>query len=517
MGNSSGTDGAVNAAVAPAPDIRTLTVGTRLGRYVIGPRLARGGMAELYAARATGIGAFDKLVALKLVLPHLKDDPAFTEMFMREAKTAAALDHPNIVSVFDLGFAQGEYFIAMEHVHGRDLRAIMADTADEDTAELTTPIALGIVSNLAAALHHAHEATGPEGEPLGLVHRDVSPANVLVRYDGVVKLTDFGIAKAAAGTQATRTGTIKGKRGYMSPEQCLGRPLDRRSDIFNLGILLYELTTRQRLFVADSEFTVLNQIIHGTFAPPRQVVPGYPRALERIVLRALEVDPGARYPTAAALIGDLRLLPPHLRPRTDDAAIGAWMRAAYEVPDPPHFEVPARPTPMPDPEPMLAAPADTTVVSAPGSTPRRRLWAIAVAIVAFATGGLAWERTRAAFTHPLAPAAAVPEPSATEPPAAAASVAAREPTPTPVPAAPAPAPIPTAVVDEVTAADEPAPTTAAAATSAPDGRAATSSRPRRKSKKPRKPPASEASPAKPPAEAKAKDDRWRDLLPPSMK
>ena len=503
----------MNAPAAPLADIRTLPVGTRLGRYVIGPRLARGGMAELYAARATGVGAFGKLVALKLVLPHLKDDPAFTEMFMREAKTAAALDHPNIVSVFDLGFSQGEYFIAMEHVHGRDLRAIMSDTADDDAPSLPIPIALGIVANLAAALHHAHDATGADGKPLGLVHRDVSPANVLVRYDGLVKLTDFGIAKAAAGTNATRTGTIKGKRGYMSPEQCLGRPIDRRSDVFNLGILLYELTTGHRLFVADSEFTVLNQIIHGTFTPPRQVVPGYPRALERIVLKALAVEPGARYPSAASLAEDLRLLPPHLRPQADESEIGGWMHATYEVPDPPHFEIP--------PEPSPATPPDATAEPAPPSTPataaapaperpRRTGWAIAVAAVAFATGGLAWERTRAAFTHPLAPTGSVPTSSTAPPP----------PPPPPVDASPsdAPAPAPAEVAASTAEPAAPAvpasppPTSSETAAAAEAPQPAADRRPPRKTKT--RPPASA-----PASETKSdgKDDRWRDLLPPSMK
>ncbi|HET6583190.1 MAG TPA: serine/threonine-protein kinase, partial [Nannocystaceae bacterium] len=195
-------------------DARTLQSGTQLGGYVIGPRIGRGGMAELYLARPYHVDAH-RLVALKLVLPHLKDEPEFLGMFQREARVVASLRHPNIVGVLDCGFADGEAYIAMEYVHGRDLRGVLQRACTRGDRPLGATLAICVA--LCEALHHAHEQRGPDGRPLGLVHRDVSPGNVLVAFDGTVKLADFGIAKAFDNTHATGTGVIKGKLGYMSP------------------------------------------------------------------------------------------------------------------------------------------------------------------------------------------------------------------------------------------------------------------------------------------------------------
>ncbi|MEM9454177.1 MAG: protein kinase [Myxococcota bacterium] len=286
---------AATSAVRP----RELPPGTRLGRYTLRRRIARGGMAELYLAQVHGVEGFEKLVAIKLVLPHVADDPTFVAMFLDEARLAARLDHPNIVQVLDLGVADGEHFMAMEYVHGRDVKQLL--TAATDLGGLSLAGALTIVAEACAGLHHAHELADEHGRPLGVVHRDVSPSNFIVRYDGEVKVVDFGIAKAANHSSVTRTGALKGKAGYMSPEQCRGGTIDRRSDIFGLGILLFETTTCLRLFFGDNDFAVMNRIIDCDYEPPRALIPDYPERLEAIVTRALAKDPADRFPTAWAM------------------------------------------------------------------------------------------------------------------------------------------------------------------------------------------------------------------------
>ena len=301
--------------------------GQWLGKYEVLGLLASGGMAELYLARGRGLDGFEKLVALKRVLPHLARDPEFVDMFLDEARLAGTLDHPNIASVIDIGRAQGNYFFAMEYVHGRDLRSVLRESARGD--DLTLACGLAIVTQAAAGLHYAHERRDPEGRPLGIVHRDVSPSNVLISYDGGVKIIDFGIAKVAAHDRTTVAGVRKGKIGYMSPEQCLGYAMDRRSDVYNLGILLYETTTMRRLFAPDNEFAVMNRISRGDVTPPSKVVEGYPEALERMVLRALARDADARYPTAAELQNDLELFAQEQGMRVSPAVLGATMHALF--------------------------------------------------------------------------------------------------------------------------------------------------------------------------------------------
>lgn len=285
---------------SPAFDARTLAPGTRLGRYVLSHRVARGGMAELYLAKATGADGFQKTVALKLVLPHLKDDAGFMEMFRHEASLSARLDHPNIAHVFDLGFDRGEYFIAMEYVHGHNVAKLM-----HDSDAIPLDCGLSIVAGACEALAYAHNLPTDGGEHITIVHRDVSPGNVLLRFDGIVKLVDFGIAKALTGTKHTRTGTIKGKAGYMSPEQCRALPLDHRSDVYCLGIMLYELSTGHRAFGGHSDFTIMNAIISGSYTRPRDHDPHFPKQLESIIDRALSIDRDDRYPTTSAMREDI--------------------------------------------------------------------------------------------------------------------------------------------------------------------------------------------------------------------
>lgn len=287
----------MNAPATESPG--ALEPGTKLGRYQIVRELAMGGMAELYIGRHSEVAGYEKIVAIKRVLPNLARDESFLKMFLNEARLAAGLDHANIVHVIDFGSDGGEHFLAMEYVHGKGVHQIQRAAVKLGGVGLAC--ALTIVRGVAAALHYAHERKSADGRPLGLVHRDVSPSNVLVSYDGEVKLTDFGIATATELTRVTRTGSIKGKLSYMAPEQVRGEDIDRRADIFALGAILYELTTGQRCFYAPGEFALINRVVEGKYEPPTSVREDFPAALEAIVERALTVDRDERYATAQAL------------------------------------------------------------------------------------------------------------------------------------------------------------------------------------------------------------------------
>jgi serine/threonine protein kinase len=274
----------------------------RIGRYDLVRHLATGGMAEIYVARLAGIGGFQRHVTLKTIRPERVEDQAFVHMFLDEARLVAGLHHHNVCQVHDVGLDNGTYYLALEYIHGESARAILERARDLNVT-IPLEISLAIIAGAAAGLHHAHESRALDGTQLALVHRDVSPSNILVGYDGSVKLIDFGIARAAVGRHAeTQTGMIKGKFGYMSPEQCRGWPVDRRSDVFGAGIVLYELTTQTRAFRAENDYETMQRIVRGDVLRPSRVSSGYPLDLELVVLRALSVDPDARFPTAAAML-----------------------------------------------------------------------------------------------------------------------------------------------------------------------------------------------------------------------
>ncbi|MCA9707729.1 MAG: serine/threonine protein kinase, partial [Myxococcales bacterium] len=302
--------------------------GDQLGRYQLLHRLAAGGMAELYLARTSGIEGFEKVVVLKRILGHLRGNDTFVSMFLDEARIAANLEHPNIVNVYDIGKAGDDYFFTMAYLHGEDLSALLRESARAGRG-VPLPQALYIVQGVCAGLHYAHEQVGLDGQPLGIIHRDVSTTNVMVTYDGGVKLLDFGIAKAASQSQLTQVGVRKGKASYMSPEQCRADPLDRRSDVFSSGILLWELTTMRGLFRAENEMAVMNMIANKDAPTPSSVVAGYPAELERIVMRALARDPNRRYPSARALQDDLEQFVRDNRLGCSSGAMARLMRGLF--------------------------------------------------------------------------------------------------------------------------------------------------------------------------------------------
>ncbi len=285
-------------------------------------------MAELFLARTVGPEGFEKLVVLKKILPKLAESPKFVRLFLDEARLAAALDHPHIAHVYDLGKVENSYFFAMEYVHGQDLHAAIKRTA-RIGKRLPIDHAVQIAHAVASALHYAHERRAPDGSLLGIVHRDVSPSNVLIAYDGAIKLVDFGVAKATTSSAKTRTGTLKGKISYMSPEQARGSPIDRRSDVFALGIVLWELVTSQRLFKAENDLATIQRIINSEAEPPTQLRPDCPPELETIILKALAVDVAERYQTAEELQLDLEELAREHKLVQSTVALRAYMNEMF--------------------------------------------------------------------------------------------------------------------------------------------------------------------------------------------
>ncbi|MBX3160478.1 MAG: serine/threonine protein kinase [Deltaproteobacteria bacterium] len=271
-------------------------VGERFGKYLIVGEVAVGGMAELFLGVHRGLEGFTKVVVLKRVLPQFNTNADFVRMFVDEARLAARLEHPNIVRTYEFGEVDGQYFTTMEYLPGEDLGKTLNKLVTS-SRRMPAHLAAGIVSQVCAGLHFAHQLTDPAGRPLGLVHRDVNPSNVIITYSGEVKLIDFGVAKTNTNAQ-TVAGTIKGKLAYMSPEQLLARGVDQRSDVFSAGVVLWELLTQRPLFMRDSEAATLYAIMNDPIAPPSRYRPDLPYDLEAIAMRALARTPADRFDTA---------------------------------------------------------------------------------------------------------------------------------------------------------------------------------------------------------------------------
>jgi len=298
------------------------------GKYYLVDHIATGGMAEIFKAKTFGHGGFENLLVIKRILPHIGEKQDFVDMFIDEAKVSVALQHPNIVRIYDFGRILDNYFIAMECVEGKDVRQVLRQLARE-RRYLPFRFAAFIALETCKGLQYAHNKSDIDGNPYEIVHRDISPSNVLVSYEGETKVADFGIAKAESNAYETKDGVLKGKFEYMSPEQAKGEVIDHRSDLFSLGIILYEMSTGRRLFKTESDTETLKKIRDEDVVPPSSVKPDIPPALEAIILKALKRDRDERYGSAEEMAEDLRQ---YLFPATPDTLrheLSAFMKEVF--------------------------------------------------------------------------------------------------------------------------------------------------------------------------------------------
>lgn len=305
----------------------------QFGPYLVYERLGVGGMATVHRALERGIEGFERIVALKRLLPHLAEDASFIKSFVREAKLASILNHVNIVQIFELGRVGTEYFISMEYIDGRDIRRILRH-ARKVTGPPPIHVTVGLLLQLCDALDYAHSKVDDEGRPLGLVHRDVSPSNLLITQGGHLKVIDFGIAKAQSSQLRTQTGRVKGKLAYMAPEAIGGKDLDSRSDLFAVGVIAHELLTARPLFASKNEYQTLIKVQRGDIMPPSTFNQACPSELDAIVLEALARDPDRRYATAAALREDLLELRRRYNLQTGHRDVAQWLDWAFSLEPP---------------------------------------------------------------------------------------------------------------------------------------------------------------------------------------
>jgi serine/threonine-protein kinase len=390
-----------------------------IGRYRILERLATGGMADVFRAEIMGAEGVRKEVALKLVRGEHAGSSEFVAMFVREARLAARLTHANVVQIFEFGQAEGRHYIAMELVRGHHLGRV-ADRCRELGLRFGTARAVFVAAEVATALAYAHQPAA-DGSP-GLVHRDVSPHNVLLSWEGEVKLADFGIARAASRAGLTRPGTLEGKLAYMAPEQARGEAADARADLFALGVVLWELLTGTRLFARDTEAATLDLLLRGPVpSAPSAWNEGIPPALDALVLRCLERDPERRAASARELAAELRTLLLQLARSPLDWELRSLMqrlwtegqRESVRAPEPTRRRAPPEPEPEPEPiAPVAAEPAEdetrTLAVAPRGAHRWRRRAALAAAILAALAGGGAWRAYRRGGVAPAPPARVAP-------------------------------------------------------------------------------------------------------------
>ena len=414
-------------------------------------------MAEILLARAIGIEGFHKLLVVKRVLPQLLAERSMVEMFLNEARLAATLQHQNIVQVYDIGATDGQYYLTMEFLEGADLSKVLR-ASTELGMKIPLEHVLLIMISVLAGLHYAHEKRDAEGRWLRIVHRDVSPHNVIVTYEGMTKLVDFGIAKASQSISTTRTGAIRGKVPYMSPEQCRSEALDQRSDIYSAAILLWELSVHRRLFESESELEIMNRIAYRDAPKPSDFVPGYPRELEAIVMKGLARERDARFPTAAEFQVALEGFAHQRSPFPSSRGLSQFMGTLFPASERPSFNI--------DSEEAVAPDRGATTVLRRSRTPKGRQISIGVrtskaqesprvvravwvlALTAAALGG-AWRVMRSPISVGAAPSAAPASSVAPEVAARSAVV------PTPSTLAPSPAPAPFPITSASTGVDAP--------------------------------------------------------------
>ena len=276
----------------------------QFGKYKLIQPLAQGGMAEIFLAKQQGPAGYEKTVVIKRILSHYSAHPEFVAMFLDEARLAAQLSHPNIVQIFDFGETDGAYYLCMEYLRGEDLHTLVKVAAKKNVP-IPPQVAATVVCAASDALHYAHTLASDDGQPLHIVHRDISPSNLFVSFQGVTKVLDFGIARAEGKVVKTATGMIKGKLAYMAPEQAKGQPLDGRADVWALGAVLHELLTGKRLFWRGNDVESFRALLDEPIPTPSELRDGIPRELDEICARALDRDLGARYQSARELYADL--------------------------------------------------------------------------------------------------------------------------------------------------------------------------------------------------------------------
>ena len=300
----------------------------QFGKYQLLDKIAIGGMAELFRAKLTGAQGFEKLIAVKKILPNLSTEANLVTAFIDEAKLAALLHHENIIQIYDFGSMDDQYFIAMEYLFGKDLRTITRTAGARDLA-LGLENILYIVSRICAGLDYSHHLRDLQGKPLNIIHRDINPQNILITYEGQVKIIDFGIAKAASHNTQTRENLIKGKLAYMSPEQANGQKIDHRSDIFSTGIILYELLAARRMFSGET-MHVLSLVREAEYDPPEEVIPDLPDKLNAILHRALAKDPDERYQSAGEMLADIEEFMFELSLRPNARSFAGYIKELFE-------------------------------------------------------------------------------------------------------------------------------------------------------------------------------------------
>lgn len=298
------------------------------GPYTLHELIARGGMAEIYRATMPGIGGFEKTVAIKKILPHLAENDEFITMLIDEARIIVSINHANIAQVYDLGEIHEDYYIAMEYIHGIDLSTIAKDLKERGQ---TVPVehAVFMASGIASGLHVAHNKCDDKGRPLHIVHRDVSPHNILISFAGDVKIIDFGVAKARGKEAHTQLGVIKGKLLYMSPEQAMAKEIDGRADLFAVGLILYRMLTNHLPFEGDNEFQIYNNILSKEIPPPKQFNPDIPEEVNQIVMMLLQRDPSKRYQDGYSAKVDLDRALQNLSPGYSISKLSRWVESNF--------------------------------------------------------------------------------------------------------------------------------------------------------------------------------------------
>ncbi len=420
------------------PSLGGVRVGIQLGRYELLHEIATGGMATVYLARARSVAGFERVVAIKVCHPHLRGEEEFSSMFLDEARLAARIHHPNVVSTLDVGEGE-QLYLVMEYIEGDRISGLIKAAARKGE-RVPVPVTLRIMIDVLSGLHAAHELKDHQGHPFNIVHRDVSPQNILVGVDGVTRITDFGIAKAEARLTVTREGQVKGKMSYMAPEQLSSTNVNRRADVYAAGVVLWEALTGRRLFRADTEAETLNLVLHGVVPAPSTVVPEITPDVDAVLRKALERDPDKRFQSAAemadaleaiesvklastravsAYINDL-LAEPIARRRemvrkfNEGAPLTvetSGVRAASEIQNPfahggsTRTNVPPLPGALVGPPALMPASAGDSVLEIePEGTRRRRVGiyaAAAVLLLLVVVGGVALRNS--ASTQPVAP------------------------------------------------------------------------------------------------------------------